>query len=72
MSYTISANLVIQEHIHIHPHHNITHLLLDKMANISETIFSDVFSWMKSFVLLIKISLKFVPKGPIDNNLALV
>ena len=38
------------------------------MADISQTIFSDVFSWMKSFVVWIKISLKFVPKGPIDNN----
>ena len=51
----------------------ILHVPLDKMAAISQTIFSDAFSWMKSFVLkLIKISLKFVPKGPIDNNPALV
>ena len=26
----------------------------------------------KKFYILIKISLKFVPKGPIDNNTALV
>ena len=26
----------------------------------------------EKFCILIKISLKFVPKGPIDNNLALV
>ena len=40
----------------------------DKMAAILQTIISDAFSWMKSFVSL----LKFVPKGPIDNNPALV
>ena len=30
------------------------------------------FSWMKSFVSFIWISLKFVPKGPIDNKWVLV
>ena len=42
---------------------------LDKMAAISHTEFSDAFSLM---IFCIKISLKFVPKGPIDNNQALV
>ena len=32
----------------------LTHLSLDKMAAISQTIFSDVFSWMKSFVFWLK------------------
>ena len=50
----------------------LTHLPLDKMAVISQTIFSSAFSWMKSLYILIKISLKFVRKGPIDNNPALV
>ena len=51
----------------------LTHLHLDKMAAILQTIFSDGFLWMKSFVcILMKISLKFVPKGPIDNYLVLV
>ena len=48
----------------------LTHLPLDKMDTISQTTFSDVFSWMK-----IKISLKFIPKhakGQIDNDTALV
>ena len=36
------------------------------MAAISQAMFSDAFSWMKSIVL------KFVPKGPIDNNPAFV
>ena len=44
----------------------LTHLPLHKMAAFSQTIFSDAFLWMKS--ILIKISLKFVPKGQIDNN----
>ena len=48
----------------------LNHLSLDKMAAILQTIFSDAFSWMKSFCILIKISLKFVPKGLIDNNQA--
>ena len=46
-------------------------LPLDKMATISQTTFSNAFSWMKSFVL-IQNSLKFVPKGPIDNSAAVV
>ena len=40
----------------------------DKMSAILKTTFSNSFSWMK---ILIKISLKFVPKGPI-NIIALV
>ena len=35
----------------------------------------DIFRWMfvnEKFCSLIRISLKFVPKGPIDNNPALV
>ena len=49
----------------------LTHLSLDKKAAISQTIFSDAFSWMK-ICILIKILLQFVPKGPIDNKPALV
>ena len=37
------------------------------MAAISHKIISDTFSWKKS-VVLTKILLKLVPKGPIDNN----
>ena len=44
---------------------------LDKMAAISDDIFRYIFVNEK-FPILIKISLKFVPKGPIDNNPALV
>ena len=50
----------------------LTHLPRDKMAAISQTIFLDAFLWMKSFKILTKISLKFVPKGSIDNNPTLV
>ena len=46
----------------------LTHFSLGKMTDISQTIFSDAFSWMKC----LKISLKFVPKGPIDNIPVLV
>ena len=42
------------------------------MAAILQTIFTDAFSQMKIFVFFIKISLKFLPKGPIDNNPASV
>ena len=32
----------------------LSHLLLDKMASVSQTIFSDAFSWMKIFVFWLK------------------
>ena len=48
----------------------LTHLPLDKMAAILQTMFSYAHLWMKS--ILIKISLKFVPEGPVENNPALV
>ena len=52
----------------------LTHLPLDKMAAILQTLFPNAFSSMKSlvFCILIKIALKFVPNVPIDNNPALV
>ena len=51
---------------------DLTNLPLDKMASISQTIFSDAFSGIKRFVFLITILLKFAPKSPFDNNPALV
>ena len=50
----------------------LTYLSLDKMAAISQTPFSNAFFFNEKFFILIKISLKFVPKGAIDNNQALV
>ena len=47
-------------------------LLLHKMEVISQKIVSDAFSRKNFFCILIKISLKFVPKGQINNNPALV
>ena len=44
----------------------LTHLSLDKMEDIFKCIFVN-----EKFCILIQISLKFVPKGPIDNNPAL-
>ena len=40
-------------------------------ATLADDVFKSIFLNEK-FVILIKISLKFVPKGPIDNNPALV
>ena len=40
-------------------------------TNLADDIFKCIFMNEK-FCILIKISLKFVPKGPIDNNPALV
>ena len=54
---------------------NITYLLpIGQSAAISQTIFSNAFSWRKSFFIFIQISLKFVPInfGPINNTPALV
>ena len=35
-------------------YHRLTHLPMDKMAAIQQTIFSDAFSWMKSSVFWLK------------------
>ena len=50
----------------------LTHWDRDKMAAVSQTILSNTFSWIKSIQISIKISLKFVPKIPINNIPALV
>ena len=45
---------------------------LEKIAAIlADRIFKSIF-FNEKFCILIKISLKFVPKGPNDNNTALV
>ena len=50
----------------------LTHLPLDKMtANMSDDIFKCIFMNEK-LCISIRISLKFVPRGPIDNRPALV
>ena len=41
------------------------------MDAISQTTCSSAYSWMKMFEFQLKISLKFVPKGSINNNPAL-
>ena len=55
----------------IYPASTLTHWGQDKMAAVSQTTLSNAFSWMKMRIS-IKISLKFVPKGPINNNPSLV
>ena len=45
----------------------LTHLPLDKMAaNLTDDIFNRIL-FNENVWISIKISLKFVPKGPIDN-----
>ena len=51
---------------------HLTHWGRDKMDAISQTTLWSAFSWMKNVWIPIEISLKFVPKGPIDNIPALV
>ena len=56
----------------------LTHLPLDKMAAVSQTIFSDAWSWMKSFVfwlkfhwsLFLRVQLVKPPSIGLDNGLA--
>ena len=52
-------------------HISLPHWGRDKMAAIFQMTFSNAFSWMKIYIL-IKISLTFVPQGPINNIPALV
>ena len=53
--------------------YELTHLPLDKMATISQTIFSDAFHFReRKFRILNKISLKFVPNGLINDIPSLV
>ena len=51
---------------------NLTHWGQDKMGAISQMTFSSAFSLNETFWIPIKISLKFVPKSPINNIPALV
>ena len=50
----------------------LTNLFVDKMATISQTIFSNAFFFNEKVRISIQFSLKFVPKGPIDNKSPLV
>ena len=53
--------------------HFINPLRPMKMADILQTPFSNASSWMKIYIYIsIKMSLKFVPNGPIINIPALV
>ena len=51
---------------------HLTHLPLDKMAAISQTVFWYAFSSMKVFYIWVEILLQFVPKGSTGNNPALI
>ena len=50
----------------------LTHPLLDKMAAISQTTLIQMHFHDENLCILIRISLKFVPDGPIDNKQTLV
>ena len=50
------------------PQELTTHSTQNKMAAIFPTAFSNAFSGMKMFEYRLRFSLKFVPKGPINNN----
>ena len=58
----------MQPHNYFEP---LTHLPLDKMAAVLTPFFKCIFLNEK-FCTVIRISLEFVPKGPIDNKWALV
>ena len=45
----------------------LTHWVRENLADISQTTFSNTFSWMQNIRISSKISLRFVPKGP--NNI---
>ena len=44
----------------------------EKMAAIWQTLFSDAFFFNANICILIKMLMKLVPKGPVNNNPALV
>ena len=50
---------------------DLTDLPLDKMAAISQTMFSDAFLWMTSFVFWVKFHWSLF-LSPVDSNLAMV
>ena len=59
------------------PHKQLTHWGRDKMAAIFQTTFSNAFFFSENVWISLKISLRFVPNGPInipsigsDNGLA--
>ena len=45
---------------------------LEKMVNILRTTFSNAFSSIENFYILLQISLRFVSKGPVYNKSTVV
>ena len=58
-------------HVHLQFRH-LTHWGRDKMAAFSQTTLWNAFFFNENTRISIKVSLKFVPKGPINNIPALV
>ena len=78
---TLSHNVLCGKHWHNSGGIKWTYMMSVVLINISppgqnghyfQIKFSNAFSWMKSFCILIRISLKCVPKDPINNIPALV
>ena len=67
--YIHAAWYLTTVYVHVHDIQYLTQPPLDKMAATLQKIFLDAFLWMKSFVFLIKNSLKL---GPVDNKSVLV
>ena len=67
-----SGNNVFNTLTKIDSNEALTHWDQNKMAAVLQTTFSNAFSWKKMCEFFIKISLKFVPKGLIDNIPSLV
>ena len=59
-----------ERHVYIQPRQQLTHPLPNGRY-FTDDVFGFIFVFEK-FCILIQISMKFVPKGPIDNNPALV
>ena len=70
--FRTKAGQDLWRHMPSSDYNELTHLPLDKMAAISQTIFPDGIFVNETFCILFKISTKFVPKGRINDNAALV
>ena len=73
VSYILFFHIIpyLEVVIFLYPHVSywvsLTHWGGDKMSATSQTTFSNAFSWMTNVWISIKMSLKFVPNGPINH-----
>ena len=76
LSASVCLSLRLSMSVYTSPHADLrqsvlTHMPLYKMAAVSQTTFLNAFSWKKKVEFWINFTEVF-PKGPIDNNQALV